>query len=276
VAERRPREASVALPSNLVAELQNLRDKTSVLGQIGRAAAIYRIDHIFIYKDSPNETHLIRHILNYLETPQYLRKRLFSRMPDLRYVGILPPLRTPHHPLEKRTEGLNIGEYREGVVLKSQNGETRIDIGVDRPLILKGSPPSPGSRVTVEITSIKPLLGKIVDRRKPMKYWGYRVHTSDRLDQLVGDPRFDIKIATSQYGFPYFELENTVKDMWRNSNSFLVAFGSPRRGINEILREKQGEDLFDFNLNTIPNQGTETVRTEEAMISTLAILNLLK
>jgi hypothetical protein len=35
------------------------------------------------------------------------------------------------------------------------------------------------------------------------------------------------------------------------------------------------ESLFDFTVNTIPDQGSETVRTEEAMHATLAVLNLL-
>jgi len=33
------------------------------------------------------------------------------------------------------------------------------------------------------------------------------------------------------------------------------------------------EDIADFVVNTIPKQGTETVRTEEALIASLAILN---
>jgi predicted SPOUT superfamily RNA methylase MTH1 len=33
------------------------------------------------------------------------------------------------------------------------------------------------------------------------------------------------------------------------------------------------EDIADFVVNTIPKQGTETVRTEEALIASMAILN---
>jgi predicted SPOUT superfamily RNA methylase MTH1 len=32
-------------------------------------------------------------------------------------------------------------------------------------------------------------------------------------------------------------------------------------------------DLVDFVVNTMPFQGTETVRTEEALFSSLAVLN---
>ena len=37
-------------------------------------------------------------ILQYLETPQYLRRFLFPVHKDLRYAGLLNPLDCPHHP----------------------------------------------------------------------------------------------------------------------------------------------------------------------------------
>jgi len=57
----------------------------------------------------------------------------------------------------------------------------------------------------------------------------------------------------------------------------LIAFGSPRMGLAEIMR-REGlslDDSFDFVINTIPGQGCETIRTEEAIYSTLAAFNLL-
>ena len=36
-------------------------------------------------------------ILKYLETPQFLRKRLFPKMNDLKFAGVLHPLRIPSH-----------------------------------------------------------------------------------------------------------------------------------------------------------------------------------
>jgi len=34
------------------------------------------------------------------------------------------------------------------------------------------------------------------------------------------------------------------------------------------------DDIADFVVNTIPNQGTETVRTEEAILASLATLKV--
>ncbi len=53
-----------------------------------------------------------------------------------------------------------------------------------------------------------------------------------------------------------------------------VVFGSPARGVDAFLREESMERYC--TINTIPHQGTETVRTEEAVFSTLALLNLVR
>jgi predicted SPOUT superfamily RNA methylase MTH1 len=56
-----------------------------------------------------------------------------------------------------------------------------------------------------------------------------------------------------------------------------VVFGSYRRGLREIA-EVQGlrlEQLFDFVMNFIPDQGVRIVRTEEAVYAVLSVLNLI-
>ena len=50
--------------------------------------------------------------LEYLETPQYLRKALFPRSPALRFAGLMNPIDCPHH---LRVD--EWGAYREGVVI---------------------------------------------------------------------------------------------------------------------------------------------------------------
>ncbi|RUM47233.1 MAG: hypothetical protein DSY37_02975, partial [Hyperthermus sp.] len=55
-----------------------------------------------------------------------------------------------------------------------------------------------------------------------------------------------------------------------------VLFGAPDRGLFEIAREERLElnSHVDYVLNTIPGQGTRTVRVEEAVAATLAIINI--
>lgn len=259
--------------------MPHLREKTGIVGHVGRAAAIFRVDDIYIYPDDPGEAQLIRLILSYLETPQYLRRRLFARRPELRYVGVLPPLRTPHHPLEKRSERLRKGEFREGVVLAEEDGEFLVDIGVERPLKATGRAPSVGGRATVKVVENRPQLrGRFAGRGEVDLYWGYGVHVSDRsLGKLALSREFDVTIATSRLGQPYPNVEEQLRTRWAEASSVLVAFGSPRASLGEILG-REGltmEEAFHFTVNTIPRQGCETVRTEEAVYATMAILNLL-
>jgi predicted SPOUT superfamily RNA methylase MTH1 len=95
---------SIAIPASVISDTPHLREKTGKIGLIGRAAAIFRVDEIIVYPDNANvdqhrDLEFIALLLNYLETPQYLRKRTFPIQPNLEYAGILPPLRTPNHPV---------------------------------------------------------------------------------------------------------------------------------------------------------------------------------
>ena len=276
---RRSVKLSMAIPSSLVSEVPHLREKTHIIGQVGRAAAIFRVDSIHIYPDGSDEDQLIRLVLSYMETPQYLRRRLFSKRPDLRYVGVLPPLRTPHHPLERRAAKLGGGELREGVVLAEGDGEFLVDVGVERPLRATGRAPSVGGRATVKVTEVQPeLRGRFVGRGEVALYWGYDVHISGRsLGELALSKEFDLTVATSRLGQPFQIVEEQLRARWAEARRVLVAFGSPRSGLGDILT-REGltlEEVFHFTVNTIPRQGSETVRTEEAVYATLAILNLL-
>jgi predicted SPOUT superfamily RNA methylase MTH1 len=55
-----------------------------------------------------------------------------------------------------------------------------------------------------------------------------------------------------------------------------VAFGAPSRGLHEIVKEEEAklDSTVDFVVNMIPEQGTATVRTEEALLASLAVFNL--
>ena len=64
----------------------------------------------------------------------------------------------------------------------------------------------------------------------------------------------------------------------KKHEKMLLVFGSPFRGLYEIAK-REGFDLDEevhMTLNFVPGQGTKTVRVEEALYSTLAIINLLR
>jgi predicted SPOUT superfamily RNA methylase MTH1 len=53
-----------------------------------------------------------------------------------------------------------------------------------------------------------------------------------------------------------------------------VIFGSPKHGVHELVAKEGGNlKAIEFVVNMFPNQATETVRLEEALLGSLAILN---
>jgi predicted SPOUT superfamily RNA methylase MTH1 len=277
---KRCNKISLAIPASVVSEHRHLREKTEVIAQIGRAAAIYRVDEIIIYPDEPDESILLKYILGYMETPQYLRKYMFNKRPELKYVGVLPPLRTLHHPTGSDYSGLNEGEIREGVVINTIEGGYLVDIGVDKFMEVTGKAPSKGSRVAVMVTRKEPVLkGRRLKKSRIEEYWGYDLRGSSlKLSDLAQSADFDLTIATSRLGISLYSVRNEFEDDWRKSQKTLIAFGSYGEGVQDIIsREgKRAEECFNYIVNTIPNQGTETVRTEEAIHASLAILNTFK
>ena len=106
---------SILIPSSITIEKADQKINTYKIAAIARAAAIYRVDRIIIYRDEQfDDSSFISTILRYAETPQYLRKHMFPRSEMLRYAGVIPPLRTKHHPLI--SESSNIGDIREGLI----------------------------------------------------------------------------------------------------------------------------------------------------------------
>jgi len=254
------------------------------IGLIGRAAAIYRVDEIIVFPDLPateqrRETNLISAVLSYMETPQYLRKRLFKIKPELRYVGILPPLRTPNHPLANRTKYLAVGEYREGAILSSGESGSLVDIGVERPILIPNAELPSNTRITVKIAKLGKKPRAVLANPNEIKaYWGYKVTVSDvPFGRLIKSRSLDLTIATSRHGTPLKEVAQELAKRWRDSRNTLVAFGAPTQGLNDIITRENLKltEVTDFTVNTIPNQGSETVRTEEALYASLAILSFI-
>ena len=277
------KELSIAIPASVVSDTPHLREKTSKIGIIGRAAAIFKVNAIIIYPDDPRanqkrDMELIDRLLMYMETPQYLRKRLFELSPDLQFAGILPPLRTPHHPLNRSSKNLKIGEYREGVALSRTKEGTLVDIGVEQPALARNAEMSSGGRVTIRIVRTGQTVEvEPADRNSAPSYWGYTVAVEKRsLGRMLKSGDFDLTICTSKYGTPFASLKERLTDSCVSASRVLVVFGAPTVGLNEVAAREglRLEEIADFVVNTIPCQGTETVRTEEAIFASLAVFNV--
>jgi len=111
--------------------------QSMVPGRIGRALAVFSVDEVVVYDDSPvddrntnvdtagytgdtDPTHFISHVLTYLETPPFMRKTLFPFHKNLRFAGKLPSLDMPHHPNPRDFFG-----YKEGLTLAKDGGNKK-------------------------------------------------------------------------------------------------------------------------------------------------------
>jgi predicted SPOUT superfamily RNA methylase MTH1 len=278
----RKTELAIAIPASLVSDIPHLREKTARIGMIGRAAAIFCVNEVIIFPDDPRasqsrDLNLISTILSYMETPQYLRKYLFKVKPELRYAGILPPLRTLHHPVTKKLRELKVGEFREGVTVSRVKEGVLVDIGVERPFLVENREIKLNTRVTVRTTAINPEpKAAMVNRNEVPTYWGFQVTPSDEpFGQLVQRRGFDLVIATSRLGTPFANVKEAILTRWKNAYQVLVIFGAPTQGLYEIAKLENVilDQIANFVVNMIPSQGTKTVRTEEAVYASLAVLN---
>lgn len=277
------KKLAIAIPASTISDTPHLREKTAKIGFIGRAAAIFRVDEIIIYSDNPKtdqtkEINFIVLLLNYLETPQYLRKRLFKIEPDLQFAGILPPLRTPHHPLSGKLRDLKVGEYREGLILSQSKEGLLVDMGIEQPAVLRDTQHAVGDRLTLQVVNVGMRVEvQAVNREEVPSYWGFKVRVEKRsFRQIVANNEFDLVIATARLGTKFTDIAPEMQKKWSSAHHILLALGPPSRGLQEIAKEEGSklENIVDYVVNMIPEQGTATVRTEEALLASLAILNM--
>ena len=81
-------------------------------------------------------------------------------------------------------------------------------------------------------------------------------------------------ILTSRKGKIPTNME--IKQYVNTEKQVLVVFGSPEKGVHQILGYNIKKVQNSHVLNFFPNQATETVRFEEALLGTLSILNFIE
>ncbi|XP_072015154.1 putative methyltransferase C9orf114 [Amphiura filiformis] len=294
----RPWTVSVALPGSILDNAQSLPLRTYLAGQIARALVVFNVDEVIVFDESGydavestegtfqgigrkgNANVQLARILQYLECPQYLRKNFFPKHPDLQYAGVLNPLDCPHH---MRADALS--SYREGVVLKKQIAVGKgsyVDVGKTKEVQIDKQL-QPGLRVTVrmnegaETSEFKHC--KVVPPSEPRTnaglYWGYSVRLASSLGAVFTScpykDGYDLTIGTSEKG------ENVDDVELPEFRHLLVVFGGLKGLENSLEADEKLEVpepslLFDHYLNTCPNQGSGTIRTEEAILVTMSIL----
>ncbi|KAK0417393.1 hypothetical protein QR680_012983 [Steinernema hermaphroditum] len=298
----------IAIPGSILNNAQSPELRSYLAGQIARTAAVFCVDEVIVFDETArmsnsqvdsyftrswtgqekvNETnvecnfHLAR-ILEYLECPQYLRKQLFPLHPSLRYSGVLNPLDSMSH---LRATDLSI-PYREGVVLDKPVKIGRgpfCDVGLEKDLqIDKDVLLPPGTRVTVKVTHTDPdkknFRGSLVSarsvREKEGLYWGYTVKLAKSFSEVIKSD-YDVIVGTSERGQPIADLDVPISER----NRVLIVFGGldgleSAVDADEQVRETDPAKLFTYYINAVPDQGSRTIRTEEAVMITLSALKL--
>lgn len=280
---KKSRRLSVAFPASIVSDTPHLREKTGKLGSIARACSIFGVREIILYADDARreqrvDLDLCAEVLKFAETPQYLRKRLFRLTPNLRFTGILSPLQTPPHNVPHSFQESSVGDVRDGVVVGRHDGSLLVDVGLGKDFECPGDLPAT-KRVTVKINSLgQNPQGEIVEASKNgQAYWGYKiVKAGSSLGKFIEDADFDVAVGTSRYGTLIADVWSSLASSLKNAEHVLMAFGSPKMGLRDILKlENKGpDDIFDYFLNSVPNQNVSTVRTEEAILISLGLVNL--
>lgn len=268
----------VTIPDSSLSDEQTRRDKSIKIAQFARACSIFRVKRIYIYHDllsqfQKEDPHLLKTILEYLDTPQYLRKILYPRTRELEYAGILHPIKAPHHKAREEIKNVKAGDVRTGVILKGK-GQSFVEVGLAAriPFIGDGFE---GEKVSVKFIGSYPNLKAIKATDQDItEYWGYQVKEVPLLSKLIKSVERTEIVITSRRGSNFKNIEPKLIQRVKDIESILVVFGAPRHGVHDILA-KEGASIksFEFVVNMFPNQGAETVRLEEALFGTLAILN---
>lgn len=265
---------SIAIPDSALSDESLKIDKTRKISVLARACSIFKIDTIYVYQEGnyKEDGNLLVTILKYLETPQFLRRRLFPKMNELKFAGVLMPLRIPSHSTPANSKKINVGDVRDGVVV-SIKGKRFVDVGINELIPFFGKE-NVGKRVTIQFKSGHPDFSvKEIQRNETPLYWGYTVKERANLFSLLTEWQGNT-VITSKKGKT--ATKEQLAKYLSTDIPILVVFGSPEKGVHEILGGKLKNIQNAKTLNFFPNQATETVRLEEALLGTLSIINAYK
>jgi len=267
----------VAIPDSSLADEQTKRDKSIKIAQIARACAIFKVSRIYIYRDRERDysydRKLLKLILEFMDTPQYLRRILYPKVAELEFAGLLHPLKAPHHKPSIDPKNIKVGDIRQVVATKVK-GSYFVEAGLNALVPLEGSAPE-GKRITVKFTSEYPTLRcTIASQQDIHEYWGYEVKDVLSISEMLKGLS-SVVVMTSKLGQPLEKFEQELRQQVKDASSVLTVFGSPNRGVFEILKDERRhpKEFTKYVLNFFPKQAVETVRLEEAILGCLSLLN---
>ncbi|KAF2077616.1 hypothetical protein CYY_001079 [Polysphondylium violaceum] len=281
---------SLAIPGNILDDITSAEMKTYLIEMISRTIVMHQIDEVIVYKDSNNDKNdqdninYLMKILEYIETPDYLRENLFYVLdPDYEYVDKLKKMSSC-----RQQELDDQHRYREGFVInKPHQGKSVVNVGLGKQVLLdkkiKGS-----VRVTVELSvSFEQQLqddqcefieGRVVsfmDIKEQGYYWGYHVRVADSLAAtLQGSPfeskNYDFTCLVSKSGETYPRPLSQQLMTKKYNHLLLILANHIDNAQNEIPAY---QDALDLHINTLLNfKPSFPIRFEEDLLITLTKL----
>lgn len=264
----------VALPTSILSVEHGLFLKSLRTHQVARWTSIFGVKEVVFYRDFSTSVDnfkkhrkIIEEHWRYFFTPPYLRKILVPLSPVLRYVGMLPPIRLCSFDVSRKPRR---GEERLAYVFRDGFGRLRAHVGVKEAYHVVGD-----CRRVNDVVLVKVLDESegVVECLEKDVYCGPTLSFSSSLKEVLSNyrGRVDSVIVTDRKGsVPTSETISSLR-----GRDVLVLFGSPKYDLFE-LSEGEGfkiEEYADYVWNTVPGQKVVTVRTEEALIITLGLLN---
>src|SRR5574339_116806 len=318
---------NVAIPSSSLMDEETLRDKTIKISRFARAFSIFGVKKVFIYNDNKrrqysvnkfkknkhkndlniigDESNILKLILEYLDTPQYLRKALYPICNELKFAGLLDPIKSPHHKKKIPLDQIKEGDLRIGFLVNkadrkdfsklrdrkmdnnSYNKRIRTDLSFKGPDDFRRvkfwhnkNNNQTDMNVDIKIIGKYPNIKAVQAFKKDLEniYWGYKVSIVPSLDHIFRqEDKNTFILLTSRKGGRFKDNEARFKEFITHYDNLLIVFGSPTKGLDEIYPniEQLATRKSCFYSNLFPNQHTETIRLEEAVLGSLSILNYL-
>ncbi|KAF9333573.1 hypothetical protein BGZ91_011193 [Linnemannia elongata] len=288
---------SIALPGSILDGSLTVELKTYLVGQIARACVMFNVDEIVIYNESakglskenlgkddylpksdPNL--FMGRVLQYLETPLSLYRE-----------GVVV------RPRDKQYSIVNCGMRKEVLIDRLVPTGSRVTVRThgaekdDRNKKMDKNAKTLAAIAAMEASlsgdkgaQQKYFMGTVVSPKTPREetgyYWGYQVRLADSISKVFTESPFpdgyDLTIGTSDKGTP---ISPAVTSSIPSFQHAVIVFGGAN-GIETAVEADEDlkcgtedtKDMFDHWINTCPNQGSRVVRTEEALLVTLAAL----
>jgi len=252
---------SIAIPDSSLLDESTILNKTKKISIIARACAIFKINQIFIYQDGKQNKN----------DSALLSTSIFPKTQLLKYAGVLQPLNISSHITTSNQKMIKPGDVRDALII-NYKGKKFLDIGTNKLIQYFGKMKS-GTRIAIQIKTTQPeLTAKEISREDIKDYWGYSVKERSNLLSILSTWKGKI-ILTSKKGKNFTVLD--AKKMTETNEPILIVFGTTNKGIHDILgtdiKKIQNSKIFNF----FPNQATQTVRLEEAILGILSIINIL-